>query len=204
MGDGTDNPKARLRRELEARRHAIAASGYVHEAAAACAVVVGSRLFQSARHVVLYAARPFELDPGAIELVAAAKRLPTYYPRVEADGLTFRRGRLEGLAAGRFGVREPAGDAVALDPGAPDVLVIVPGVAFDRRGGRLGTGRGYYDRALPALAHARCIGFTIEALIVDVLPSDPWDVPMHAVATERGFFFADRSAGADLGDQSWS
>jgi 5-formyltetrahydrofolate cyclo-ligase len=204
MGDATNNPKARLRRELEARRQLIAATDLASASVSACAGLVESELFRGARHVVVYAARSCEVDPRAVEVAAERTGIPTYYPRVETDGLAFRRARFGELVSGRFGLREPLERAQALDPGAPDLIVIVPGVAFDRRGNRLGTGRGYYDRALPTLTGARRVGLTLEALIVDAVPIDPWDVPMDAIATERGFFLADPQVGADPGDHTWT
>jgi 5-formyltetrahydrofolate cyclo-ligase len=204
MGDATDNPKARLRREIEMRRQAIAAADFASGAALVCAGVAESDLFRRARHVVVYAARAVEVDPHAIEIAARGQGLPTYYPRVEGTGLTFRRARREELVAGRYGVLEPPAEAEVLDAGARDVLVIVPGVAFDRRGNRLGTGRGYYDRALPTLSDARRVGLTLDALLVGAIPTDPWDVPVDAIATERGFFLADHRVGADPGDHPWT
>jgi 5-formyltetrahydrofolate cyclo-ligase len=84
-----------------------------------------------------------------------------------------------------WGVLQPAAEAEAL---APDV-VLVPLVAADRRGARIGHGKGHYDRAL---AHLReggavfAIGLGWEAQILDdSIPADPWDVPLDAIATPR-------------------
>ena len=204
MGDATDNQKARLRRALEMRRRAIADGDLVAASVSACAAVVDSDLFRAARHVVVYAARPGELDPSAIEAAADRAGVPTFYPRVDEGGLTFRRARRDELVAGRWGLREPPEHAQMLDPAAAYVLVVVPGVAFDRWGHRLGTGRGYYDRALPSLRDARCVGLTLAAFVVDAIPVDAWDVPVDAIATERGLFFAGDRAGDHPGDHPWT
>ena len=64
--------------------------------------------------------------------------------------------------------------------------VIVPGLAFDRRGHRLGRGAGVYDRFLATLApHTLRIGVIPDAQLVDALPTEPHDVPMHLVVTEK-------------------
>jgi 5-formyltetrahydrofolate cyclo-ligase len=64
--------------------------------------------------------------------------------------------------------------------------VIVPGLAFDRRGQRLGRGAGVYDRFLSTLApHTLRIGVIPDAQLVDALPTEPHDVPMHFVVTEK-------------------
>jgi 5-formyltetrahydrofolate cyclo-ligase len=86
-----------------------------------------------------------------------------------------------------WGVLQPAGDAPAL---APDV-VVVPLVLADRHGTRIGHGKGHYDRAL---SHLRENGpvFTVgigweTQLVHEVLPADPWDVPLDAIATPREY-----------------
>ncbi len=204
MGDATDNQKARLRRALDARRRGIAAVDLAAASVSACAAVVDSDFFREARHVVVYAARPGELDPSAIEAAADRAGVPTFYPRVEEAGLTFRRARRGELVAGRWGLREPAAHAPMLDPVARHVLVVVPGLAFDRRGHRLGTGRGYYDGALPSLRDARRVGLVLASFVVDAIPVDAWDVPVDAVATEDGLFFAGDRAGDHPGDHAWT
>lgn len=204
MGDATDNQKARLRRALETRRQAVAVTDVAAASVSACAAVVDSRLFRGARHVVVYAARPGELDPSAIAVAAHGVGIPTFYPRVEESGLTFRRARHDELGAGRWGLREPSPEAPRLDPAAAHVLVVVPGLAFDRCGHRLGTGRGYYDRALPTLRDAQRVGLALASFVVDAIPVDVWDVPVDAVATERGLFFAGDRAGDHPGDQPWT
>ena len=72
-------------------------------------------------------------------------------------------------------------------PPAPD-LIIAPGLAFDRNGIRLGMGGGYYDRllSLPRHENSLRIGLAYAFQIVDSLPRQPWDVPVHAVCTEKG------------------
>ena len=85
--------------------------------------------------------------------------------------------------AGPWGVFQPSGDAVAV---APDV-VLVPLVYADRRGTRIGHGKGHYDRALSHLREAGPV-FTIgiaweEQISDDPIPGDPWDVPLDAIAT---------------------
>jgi 5-formyltetrahydrofolate cyclo-ligase len=63
-------------------------------------------------------------------------------------------------------------------------VILVPALAFDRRGYRLGFGGGYYDRFLPTLAHAPLlIGLAYRFQVLDRLPVDPWDCPVHLVTT---------------------
>lgn len=91
------------------------------------------------------------------------------------------------LKANRHGVSEPIG--TGLVPLAHIDVVLVPLVAWDRAGNRIGMGAGWYDRTL-AGAEARPLRFGVGWSLqeAEALPSDPWDVPLHAVVTEQGWF----------------
>ncbi len=86
------------------------------------------------------------------------------------------------LAKGPVGTQQPPEDAPPL---VPDWL-IVPLLAFDRAGRRLGYGGGYYDRTLAALPGAGTLGVAFACQEMDVVPSGPHDAPLDAVATEAG------------------
>jgi 5-formyltetrahydrofolate cyclo-ligase len=86
------------------------------------------------------------------------------------------------LVAGPFGTRQPPPEAEEVEPD----LLLVPLLAFDAAGRRLGYGAGYYDRTLAALAMAPRIGVGFAAQEVPEVPAGPDDVPLALVATERG------------------
>jgi 5-formyltetrahydrofolate cyclo-ligase len=97
--------------------------------------------------------------------------------------LAFRRWRPgDALARGPIGTSQPGPEAEAL---VPDWL-LVPLLAFDGQGNRLGYGAGYYDRTLALLPGARRIGCAYACQRLDEVPAGPEDVPLHAVATEDG------------------
>ncbi len=201
MGEETDSPKSRLRRELDVRRQGVAAEDLARASRAVCEQIAQSRRFRGARHVALYAARIGEVDPVALTTTDHGADAPAfYYPRVEGEELVFRRGTALELQPGRFGMPEPAADATALAGDAAAAIILVPGLAFDRRGARLGTGKGYYDRALPKHPSALRIGLALEAFVVDRVPDDPWDVAMDAIATERQFLIVGPRADVHPGD----
>lgn len=85
------------------------------------------------------------------------------------------------LEPGRFGTRHPCADAPICHPDA----IIAPLVAFDAELMRLGQGGGYYDRAFARYENALRIGLAWSIQQIDHIPADPWDVPLHAVMTER-------------------
>jgi 5-formyltetrahydrofolate cyclo-ligase len=100
--------------------------------------------------------------------------------------LIFRRWRPgDAMATGRFGTPVPIGEAMAPS------LVLVPMLAFDRRGNRLGYGAGYYDRTLAALPGVATLGCAFAAQELDSVPVGPHDIPLAAIATERGVITCD-------------
>ncbi len=108
--------------------------------------------------------------------------LPVTPPR--GQPLIFRRWEPgDVLQSERFGTSAPAGELMV-----PDVI-LVPLLAFDARGGRLGYGAGYYDRTLAALPGRRTIGCAFAAQQVTRVPMDENDVRMDAIATEREVLF---------------
>jgi 5-formyltetrahydrofolate cyclo-ligase len=91
------------------------------------------------------------------------------------------------LQAGAYGIPEPQPDTPTLDPDEVD-LILVPAVACDDRGYRLGYGAGFYDRmlSLSEWQNKRTIGIVFEFAHLPELPIDPWDQPLDAVCTEAG------------------
>ena len=132
--------------------------------------------------VVLYLPLPDEVDLTAVvdstERSFAITRTPARGP------LTLHPADVP-LERHRYGFEQPVAGAPRADHGDVGV-VLVPGLAFDRGGGRLGRGGGYYDRFLPTLPRgAARVGVGPEQLVVNAVPTDPHDVPMTHLATER-------------------
>lgn len=156
------------------------------------------------REVVLFANVAGEVDSAPLFEAARRARMQILLPRMLPDSqLEFAPvDPLGSLTIGRFGVREPdqASAGQVLDPRA---LVLVPGVAFDRRGGRLGRGAGYYDRALTRLRengmHPFLLGVAFELQQVARVPMGGHDVFVDAVVTEEGLRIAPERGGHDGG-----
>ena len=200
MGDERDSPKARLRRELDARREAIAADDVARASRAICDRVATLREFHEASVIVLYAARRSEVDPRRLDSVDRGKTF--YYPRLEGADVVFRRATFDRLRPGRYGIPEPPADAPSLSPDDRGI-VMVPGVGFDRAGGRIGTGKVYYDRTLSRFPGLVRIGLAMDGFVLERLPTDPWDVPMHLVVTEHDLLVAGGIGERSPGDLPW-
>ncbi len=102
------------------------------------------------------------------------------------------------LATNRYGIAEPDGTQ-DVQPADID-LVLVPLVGWDRAGGRLGMGAGFYDRLFQPFAGLEKplrIGVAYDLQQLPGVPRDPWDIPLHGVLTENGWFTCE-GAGATI------
>ncbi|GIW33329.1 5-formyltetrahydrofolate cyclo-ligase [Meiothermus sp.] len=135
-----------------------------------------------ARHILLYSAFGTELDAAELQKLYPA----TYYlPRARTYQLEVHPLPCK-LVKHKYGFWEPAAETPKVDPEILDA-VLVPGLAFDPWGHRLGYGQGFYDRFLAQLPpRTLTVGLVAEALVVPELPHDPWDVPVQFLATEQG------------------
>lgn len=143
-----------------------------------------SDLFRDARCLALYSAINNEVltDEVVGPAIDAGKTL--VFPRVSGESLEFVViESVAELVPGAFGVFEPSG--CRLVPAEKLDLVVVPGVAFDKRGHRLGYGRGYYDRALAkCLGSCMKVGFSYDFQLVDELPATEYDETLSVLITE--------------------
>ena len=146
--------------------------------------MLGARL-SPGQVVALYAAKGSEVDTARIDAFARGRGLVVAYPRVNGRArlLAFHAVPPEALAPARFELREPSADAprVAVEDIA---AFVVPGLAFDRAGWRLGWGRGHYDATLAAAPRALRIGLAYERQVVEQVAREAHDVALHIIITE--------------------
>ena len=183
--------KANLRREMLAARRAVPDALRRAESRQLCAhlgAVVGD-----ARTVCAYL--PVGSEPGSPEMLdilsnlCATVLLPVVRTGPDGAHLPLNWGRYERgrLIPGPFGLREPAEPWLPADAVARAEVVLVPAVAVDRRGIRLGRGGGFYDRSLPMCAPGtRLVAVVRDCEILDEVPGDPHDVPMTHALTPGG------------------
>lgn len=177
--------KARLRAEMAKRRSRVAPREAAWAAEAVAERVRALPAFRDAPAVALYAALADELPSRPLFEAVRAAGKEALFPRALGDCLAFCAvDAWEELLPGRYGVAEPPSRATSV---VPTGLVIVPGVAFDRAGHRLGRGGGYYDRTFAVGGTAGplvAVGYAFQ--VVDAVPHGPNDRRMDAVVTEAG------------------
>lgn len=187
-----------LRRAMRARRRALASGRQRHAAQRLARHLVRQPWYAQARSLALYIAADGEIDPHPAMLAALNDGKRIFLPQLlPGDRLAFREYRPGArLRRNRFGIPEPWRGRL-LSPLQLDV-VLLPLVAFDRRGNRLGMGGGFYDRTLAEArqrgrwrANApRLVGLAHGFQQVESLESRSWDVPLSGVLTERGWVAA--------------
>lgn len=191
-----------LRRDMLALRRAQSPAEAAQRGRAAQERLLAAPCWRDAASVALYAGVRDEMPTGLLLAEAWACGREVWLPRVRPG----ERGRMDfvrctgpgDLCPGAFGLQEPrpelpgafAGDA-AFRPG----LILVPGVAFDRRGGRMGYGGGFYDRFLaarPSGAACPALGFCFGFQLMEAVPCAAWDRPVDGICTEGELFWISR------------
>jgi 5-formyltetrahydrofolate cyclo-ligase len=159
-----------------------AASAAICDAANA---LLATRL-SSGAVVSLYSAKGSEVDTAQIDEFARSQGWVVAYPRVIGHHrqLAFHAVTLDELAPAPFGLREPSPDAPGV--AARDIAAfMVPGLAFDRAGGRIGWGRGHYDATFAAAApDALRVGLAYECQVIEQVVREAHDVALHVIITE--------------------
>jgi len=191
--DVSGKDKGSLRRALRAVRQNLSAG---EEGRLRCLRMqkrlLESRLWQTARRVLLYVAVKGEADTAFLLADAWRCGREVWLPRCrpEEPGVMdmIACSGEEELTVSSFGIPEPRlhRDTKVLSAAecGPETLVVVPALAFDRQGFRIGYGGGYYDRLL-ARAGCASVGLAFHELLFDRLPHEDWDIPAGAVCTEE-------------------
>jgi len=177
--------KAELRRAAR-RRRTRAAAAHPDAARAIAGIVLQSGIIPDGAVVAGYAPVRDEIDPMPLLAALAAGHVCALPSVGEGKALAFRQWRPGmALAPGRYGILAPPLDS---PPVLPDIL-LVPLLAFDAVGHRLGYGGGYYDATLEALRARRpvlAVGLAYAAQRIERLPRAAWDQALDCVATETG------------------
>ena len=151
----------------------------------ACDLMARQKVWLDADSVLLYAPMAGELDVWPLLREALRLGKQALLPRYDAESGSYMACRIRELDSdiqpGQFGIREPAKHC-AVDPLNRLDLALVPGLAFDLYGRRLGRGKGYYDRLLSAVRGTKC-GVCFEEQLVPEVPAEPHDILLNCILT---------------------
>jgi len=188
--------KRRIRREMRERLREITLERAQSAGLQIADEIERLEIWRAAERVVLFASLLDEIDTSTVWHRAIRDSKPVLLPRLtSARSLEFAVAAKSTLVSGpRYSISEPPTETPPMDLTRRD-LVLVPGLAFDREGGRLGRGGGYYDRtfATGRMPGARpiLIGIGFGFQVVDRLPMTSLDVRMDGILSEAGAVLVD-------------
>jgi 5-formyltetrahydrofolate cyclo-ligase len=176
------------KQSLRARMRSVLAGMTIAQRAEASQAIrnhlESSALWMAAQRIIGF--QPMASEPLWIAEEFPAKTLA--FPRLRNEEIEPVIAQEHGdFAPGQFGIHEPSGNVLMERPD----LILVPGLAFDRQGGRLGRGKGYYDRFLVRMT-AKKIGVCFACQLVEDVPLESHDHPLDGVVTEEGLILRDK------------
>lgn len=191
MEKSTGEAKKALRGEMLARRRRLPADSIAKGSEAIAAHFCAWPIFKQAKTVMVYLAMLDEPQTEGMITAAWAGGKTVCVPLMGEKYGHMEAGLLadwDSLVIGRLGLKMPDPRRVKLIEPASIDLIVVPGVAFDRRGYRVGMGAGYYDRFLPRATAACRLGLAWSLQVVDEVPADEYDACLDYLLTEGGFW----------------
>lgn len=179
-------PKRSVRRTMLTHRRSLTEAQFRLASILIQNALLETDEYKRAGVLALYAPIHNEVDTArvAADALASGKRIA--FPVVVEHGLIFREVKeLSSLEKGSFGILEPCPTCMVFDPEEVDIFVL-PGVAFDLQGHRIGYGKGYYDKTLHMLEGCgRFIGFCHDFQLIDTIVGEPHDVRVDMIITEK-------------------
>lgn len=177
-----------LRQQALKRRDALGAAQRQRKSDEAWKRLVEVPAFQRAGQALVYVAFGSELDTGMMRRLCRELGMAVACPRIRPAEKAMAFHLLEDdeqLVSGPYGILQPAPELPLADLGRLSV-VLVPGIAFDRKGGRLGHGAGYYDRWLAGPGQGLpAIGLAFQEQVFERVPQEPHDVALDWLVTDQ-------------------
>ena len=178
--------KNKLRRDLLEKRRTLPQSLQEEKSGLILKTLLSEEAFAEASSVALYSSINGEVDTRGIFRKCVELEKKVFFPKTRGSDLVFLRTRnLEELAPGTFFIPEPPADAECARSDELD-LVLVPGVAFDLSGNRIGYGKGFYDRFLKDIPRHIRFGLAYRFQVLESVPSHETDVKTGRIITEDG------------------
>jgi 5-formyltetrahydrofolate cyclo-ligase len=179
------NNKTKVRRSLLKARQSLSPQEWQEKSNNLCVQLQNSAIFNQSQTVLAYFS--FRKEPDLSTLFKKYFNKIWGFPRCVEQSLIWHRWQSsDPLQQGIYGILEPKAHLPLIDPNTVD-LILVPAVACDWQGYRLGYGGGFYDRllSLPEWSSIPTIGVVFELAYLPQLPREAWDKPLQLVCTEN-------------------
>jgi 5-formyltetrahydrofolate cyclo-ligase len=184
----TSPSKSALRSALRQQRRSLPPAAQHAAAEAVCRSVLELPAWPRARRIALYAARDGEIDTSVLATIARRENKQLFLPTLRDKALVFAHWDTEDTQTlNRYNIPEPPLEAARCPVSELDI-VFLPLVGWDKRGGRLGMGGGYYDRTLADNGQAVLVGLAHELQLLERVPQESWDIVLNYVATEKALY----------------
>ena len=191
MSDASDSKDA-LRQELRAAVRNLSSRQREEASAKACALLLQQATWKDARSILFFSALSDELNISPLIPQALAAGKTVLLPQFDViQGVYCAceiRDPKKDLGPGKFGILEPRRECAIAPLNRLD-LTLVPGVGFDPLGGRLGRGRGFYDRLLAEVSGIKC-GVAFDEQVVPTIPTEPHDIRLNCILTPTRWLVA--------------
>ena len=181
--------KIQLRRDLRQRRNNLSTSAQHAAAQALSNAIAELPNWPTARRIGLYLPADGEIGTGPLETLARSQRKQLFLPVIADDNcLSFACWNVDAsLVPNRYNIPEPPTGSARCPVSDLDIIFL-PVVGWDRRGGRLGMGGGFYDRTLANITGPLLVGLAHADQQVGDIPHDSWDIALDYIATDAGLF----------------
>jgi 5-formyltetrahydrofolate cyclo-ligase len=188
-GLSAGDSKAQLRQKIKSKRDALSEMERVSLSGLVALRLLSVPGYRAARTIMAYCSYGSEVltDELIRQALAQGKRVavPKVVGRETCEMQVQSIRSLEDVSPGEFGIREPRknADCAVLDPSRIDV-VLVPGIAFDRQGYRIGFGKGFYDRWIRAVPAHKLVGLAYDFQVLERIPIEKHDVAVGLIVTD--------------------
>ena len=183
--------KNRTRQVMRGRREAMMPGERLEKSQRICRYVID--LIRDGETVMVYSSKELEVNTRSFIGDLLASGNPVIVPIIVKEDVSLRLSYLKDpsvLVPSTFGVPEPIGSEIPARAEEVDTIIL-PMLGFDRKGGRLGYGAGYYDRFLARNPRIRRIGIAFSCQEAEEIPCDENDIHMNLIVTEEGIVYSD-------------
>lgn len=194
-----DQEKQALRRKMKQLRDDIPEESRREQNKTITNIILNTALYESATFILSYVSHGSEVDTTELIRHAVRDGKKVYVPKILGNGVMdfFQCEDMSQLHPGKMGILEPEADPCGLFPytthisldSSENCMILVPGLAFDQKLGRLGFGGGFYDRYLSSFRKKMAIGMAFNEQMIDEVPMGQEDVPVDLVVTPARAYF---------------
>ena len=179
--------KNRLRETYKNLRKELSDEERRSRSEAICRYFLALNSYRYADTILLYAPLKYEIDNQIILEDALKKGKKIAYPRcIEDNKMVYHYiTSKEQLLSGKYGIMEPSSDLPVYNNENDHPICILPALVYDKKGYRLGYGKGYYDRFLSGFRGIK-VGLVYSDFIIDTVPKGRFDLPSDLIITEKG------------------